>query len=240
MVLYVVLGVFLFGGILFFILPTASGEETEETFTTVPDLAGMSEIEAVTLLFDVGLAASQHSFESHETINSDMVIRSEPNAGEFIEQGAQVNLIYSIAAADLANVDAVRWDVAQIAVSAQGYYMKPKMLGGGGRSFEDISFYRFAFPADGINDHGTVAQNENGRYVISGVKHGEFTLTAHPSSRQVYVPGDLEIIPFFGLGDEDYELTSLGTDGANPLQAKILPDELKWVDAGTGTDDIGT
>jgi len=94
-ILFVVLGVLLFGGILIFTLPTASGEEMEETFMMVPDLAGMSEAEAVSLLLDAGLEAGQRRFESHETVNSDLVIRSEPNAGESIEKGAQVTLIIS-------------------------------------------------------------------------------------------------------------------------------------------------
>ncbi|MDZ7757448.1 hypothetical protein [Rhodohalobacter sp.] len=43
-------------------------------------------------------------------------------------------------AADSANVDAVRQDMASIAAAAQGYYMKPQMLGGGGRKFDGIDF----------------------------------------------------------------------------------------------------
>jgi Tfp pilus assembly protein PilE len=51
------------------------------------------------------------------------------------------------AAADSANVDAVRQDLASIAAAAQGYYMKPEMLGGGGRTFEGITFNDIAFGA---------------------------------------------------------------------------------------------
>ena len=86
------------------------------------------------------------------------------------------------AAADSANLDAVRQDVAQIAAAAQGYYMKPRMLGGGGRSFEGITFNEFAFAATVINDDGDQACNENGKYIISGESDLEFTITAHPSS----------------------------------------------------------
>jgi hypothetical protein len=127
------------------------------------------------------------------------------------------------AAADSANVDAVRQDVAQIAAAAQGYFMKPEMLGGGGRSFEGITFDNFAFPAAGISENGLTAQNENGRYVISGEQQGEFTVTAHPSSRENYAPGTI---------NEDGDLAG-GTNGVDPLVATIEPDRLVWVDAGT-------
>lgn len=95
------------------------------------------------------------------------------------------------AAADSANLDAVRQDVAQIAAAAQGYYMKPAMLGGGGRSFTGITFNDFAFAASGITTDGLTAQNENGRYVLPAVTDPgqEFIITAHPASDDTYAPG---------------------------------------------------
>ena len=123
------------------------------------------------------------------------------------------------AAADSANVDAVRQDVAQIAAAAQGYYMKPTMLGGGGRSFAGITFNNFAFPAAGINADGDVAQNENGRYEITAAGADEFTITAHPASRDGYTPGTI---------DENTAVLSGGSGGSNPLTATIEPDRLDW------------
>jgi Tfp pilus assembly protein PilE len=98
------------------------------------------------------------------------------------------------AAADSANLDAVRQDVAQIAAAAQGYYMKPQMLGGGGRSFGGITFNDFAFAATGISADGLVAQNENGRYVLPAVAANaqNFIITAHPASDAAYVPGAVD------------------------------------------------
>jgi len=97
------------------------------------------------------------------------------------------------AAADSANLDAVRQDVAQIAAAAQGYYMKPVMLGGGGRTFAEITFNDFAFAATGITADGLVAQNENGRYVLPAVPAAaqEFIITAHPASDDAYAPGEV-------------------------------------------------
>jgi Tfp pilus assembly protein PilE len=87
------------------------------------------------------------------------------------------------AAADSANVDAVRQDLASIAASAQGYYMKPAMLGGGGRSFEGITFNNFTFPGT-IAAGGLSATNENGTYTFEapGTDAQEFTVTAVPAS----------------------------------------------------------
>lgn len=90
------------------------------------------------------------------------------------------------AAADSANLDAVRQDVAQIAAAAQGYYMKPAMLGGGGRSFEGITFNDIAFSASAISDGGLAALNENGIYVISDADDDDFTITAYAASGNNY------------------------------------------------------
>lgn len=90
------------------------------------------------------------------------------------------------AAADTANLDAVRQDVAILASSAQGYFMKPTMLGGGNRSFNNIHFNSFAFPASGRESGPApmTAWNENGKYVISVVDNGAaINVIAHPSSR---------------------------------------------------------
>ena len=88
-------------------------------------------------------------------------------------------------AADSANLDAVRQDVASIAAGAQGYFMKPTMLGGGGNDFDGITFNTMAFAADSVDATGLIAINSNGVYVITapGASSTAFTLTAHPASR---------------------------------------------------------
>jgi len=98
-------------------------------------------------------------------------------------------------AADQANIDAVTSDVATLASAAQGFYMRPEMLGGGGRSFGGLTFDGLAFPYTGIDtsDDLTV-QNENGFYVISDVATGSqaFTITANPASCEGYEPGAID------------------------------------------------
>lgn len=120
-------------------------------------------------------------------------------------------------AADSANLDAVRQDVASIAAAAQGYYMKPTMLGGGGQDFSSVSFDGMAFSANGISADGLTAQNENGRYIISGRAAGEFTVTAHPSSDDSYAPGTVTNGVLTG-----------GTAAADPLVATVVPDGLSY------------
>jgi len=101
------------------------------------------------------------------------------------------------AAADSANLDAVRQDVAQIAAAAQGYYMKPAMLGGGSRSFVGITFNDIAFAASEISGNARIAVNENGRYILPDVQGDpadpsvgqSFVITAHPASDPSYSPG---------------------------------------------------
>ena len=116
-------------------------------------------------------------------------------------------------AADQANIDAVRNDMASMAASAQSYYMKPTMLGGGGRTFTGIGFQNLAFPANGISADSTVAQNENGFYELTTVNPQSIIITAHPASSEDYVPGTV---------DADGVLT-VGTD-ADQLTGTITPD----------------
>lgn len=87
-------------------------------------------------------------------------------------------------AAEGANLDAVRQDVANIAASAQGFYIKPKMLGGGGNSFEGMTFNNITFAADALVAGGLEATNSNGTYTIAVVAGNvSFTVTAEPSSQ---------------------------------------------------------
>jgi Tfp pilus assembly protein PilE len=123
-------------------------------------------------------------------------------------------------AADQANIDAVNNDIATLASAAQGHYMRPGMLGGGGRTFDgssgaqatSINFEGLAFPADGLSTDLLTAQNENGRYDIAVLGPQEFTISAHPASCAEYAPGTVA----------DGVLTG-GTDCANPIVATVQP-----------------
>jgi type II secretory pathway pseudopilin PulG len=120
-------------------------------------------------------------------------------------------------AADSANLDAVRQDISQIAAAAQGYYLKPEMLGGGSRAFTGITFNDIAFAANGIDEDGTTAQNENGFYVLSVTDAQTLTVTAHPASDDAYVPGTV---------DEDGVLT-VGTDAGETIVGTVEPNNLE-------------
>ena len=88
-------------------------------------------------------------------------------------------------AADAAARDSLRLDLVSIGSAAQGFYMRPAMLGGGGRSFTNIDFTKFAFsgrPAS--EDDPLVRVNENGTYVISGVTDDEFIVTGTISDQR--------------------------------------------------------
>jgi type II secretory pathway pseudopilin PulG len=99
-------------------------------------------------------------------------------------------------AADQANIDAVNNDVATLASAAQGFYMRPAMLGGGGRSFNTggpdntgVTFRGLAFPSIGISENGLTVENENGRYILSDRTADSFRITAYPASGVGYTPG---------------------------------------------------
>jgi Tfp pilus assembly protein PilE len=92
-------------------------------------------------------------------------------------------------AADTANIDAVNQDIASIAAAAQGYYMKPEMMGGGGNSFDGIDFTKIANPGT-IGSSTTIAYNANGTYSLSA-SGGTLTITADAASGSSYSEGSV-------------------------------------------------
>lgn len=70
-------------------------------------------------------------------------------------------------AAEKAAAEAVYQDMTAIASAAQGYYVKPKMLGGGSNSFNGINFHRIQVGADSLANAGQTAFTGNGRYILS-------------------------------------------------------------------------
>lgn len=91
--------------------------------------------------------------------------------------------------AEQANHDAVRQDLATVATSAQGWYIKPAMLGGGNNSFEDIDFRKVTFPGT-IGSTNLISTNLNGTYVIqAGADDDSFTVRGYPSSQEDYTEG---------------------------------------------------
>jgi len=122
-------------------------------------------------------------------------------------------------AADQANIDAVNNDIATLASAAQGYYMRPGMLGGGGREFDGITFEGLAFPSDDQNGDMTIARNENGIYILDDIGGQAFTIEAHPASCENYNPtigtegpcGDDDQITA-GVGPNTFELDARAAD----------------------------
>lgn len=81
-----------------------------------------------------------------------------------------------------ANRDAVRNDLAAMAASAQAWYIKPEMLGGGGNKFTDITFPEMGYRGTGTGDGDTQFTNANGVYTIDEAVDGTLTISAEPTS----------------------------------------------------------
>lgn len=71
-----------------------------------------------------------------------------------------------------ANYDAVRQEILDASVRAQGYYMKNEMMGGGARSFQNITMEIIELESD--NEHGTFSITDSGT--------DSFTITAIPAA----------------------------------------------------------
>lgn len=115
--------------------------------------------------------------------------------------------------AQSANRDAVRQDVLVIASAAQGYYIRPSMMGGGNNSFNAMTFKDINFPAEAISADGMTAYNMNGTYILNTDAGTSFTVTAHPASDPDYNGSD--------------QFTATATD---PLVATVEKDNIDWSD----------
>lgn len=115
--------------------------------------------------------------------------------------------------AESANRDAVRQDILTIAAAAQGWYIKPIMMAGGGNSFVGMTFHDINFSADAIDPVDSIdATNMNGRYTLSAPSATQITITAHPASDPAYDAAD----SFTATADA-------------PMQATIIKDGIVWV-----------
>lgn len=71
-----------------------------------------------------------------------------------------------------ANYDAIRQTILDASVKAQGYYMKNRMMGGGGNSFQNITLEIIEVEPN----------NEHGNFSISDTGTESFTITAIPAA----------------------------------------------------------
>jgi hypothetical protein len=102
------------------------------------------------------------------------------------------------AGSELANKDAVTQDCLQIAASAHGYYMRPRLLGGGGRSFSDITMSNCGFIPD-ANGHG---RNANGYFSVDGSSGTECEIIGY--SNLVQGATVKVVLRFDVIGTPDY------------------------------------
>lgn len=110
-------------------------------------------------------------------------------------------------ASDSANVDAARQDMLTMASNAQGWYMKPAMMGGGGNAFDASS--GDAITLEDICP-GTVESSacntENGSYTLGTINADGFILNGTPGT----AGGTLTA---FVAQDNIYNGTSMSTEG---------------------------
>ncbi len=82
-----------------------------------------------------------------------------------------------------ANLDAVRQDMLTIGSQAQGWYMKPTMMNGGGGTFNNITFDNMGFGYS-KRETATKVDNANGAYELS-VKAGGDSLQIDATPVQI-------------------------------------------------------
>lgn len=73
-----------------------------------------------------------------------------------------------------ANKDAITQDILRMVSAAEGFYRKPRMLGGGGRSFDRITLEDCGAESDG---KGKQAENINGTYIIAEAGEDVFSVS---------------------------------------------------------------
>jgi len=112
------------------------------------------------------------------------------------------------------NIQSVRQDLFTIMVSSQGYYERPKILGGGGESFQGITFRDATFPSRGMSEAGFKAWNENGTYVITETNDNDYLIKAYPVYDPLY----------------DHDDPSNATNGTF-IKAKVTREKIEWLNS---------
>ena len=90
------------------------------------------------------------------------------------------------------NIDAVRQDIMSAAVQAQAIWVKPAMMDGAGRNFQDQNIIsqsdilkRLIIPGELDNeDNPTQVTNENGVYSLSVTGSSQLVITGQPSNAE--------------------------------------------------------
>src|SRR5690606_4143452 len=90
-----------------------------------------------------------------------------------------------------ANRDAVRNDLASMAASAQGWYIKPTMLGGGGNAFTGLTdFEMIGFRTTVSTDDANIFTNANGVYTLTVTDANTLTIVGVPTSNAALPTGE--------------------------------------------------
>ncbi|WP_445666103.1 hypothetical protein [Fodinibius sp. AD559] len=86
-------------------------------------------------------------------------------------------------ASDSANVDAARQDMLTMASNAQGWFMKPAMMGGGGNAFDASSGDAITLEdiCPGTVETST-CNTENGSYTLGTINADGFVLNGTPNT----------------------------------------------------------
>jgi len=132
--------------------------------------------------------------------------------------------------AENANRDAVRQDMLSIATAAQGWYIKPTMLAGGGNDFTNITFSNISFASNAVNQTGDYAINNNGTYQITQPTKDNFLVRAYPSSESDYN----STLPVIGV---DGSITTEATFNTTTryLEVKVLKNSVLWTKSSINT-----
>lgn len=131
-------------------------------------------------------ANNESAMQSAEKAESETLLQSTKSG---LTANSDASVEEPDTEADERNLDAVRQDIASIAASAQGFFIKPSQLGGGGDSYSNVTFKNLVFPVDMMSPNGLKASNSNGTYVIMNRGSDRFDIEAYPSSLPGYVPG---------------------------------------------------
>ncbi len=105
---------------------------------------------------------------------------------------------------DNAAVRAVQVDLINLGEASQAYFERAKLMGGGGRTFNDIDFSKFTFPGNIDEDDNLIAYNENGTYTIIPVDANQFIIEAEVNDSESRMIAIRICSRSIALGDVDF------------------------------------
>lgn len=214
------------------IIYVSAGKET----TTVPDVVGLTDEQATTLIEEKNLKVT-HGYEYSDTVEKDKVIYTDPAAGTEIAEGSEVKIVLSngkkVEEATVPNL------VGESAASAESLLLNAGLNGNPSYAYDNNVPAGYVISQD-VAANSTVEEGTTVPYVISqGPETVTYTATFTgqiTNNDYDFTLGNVNLTVSYTVGDATYSLYSgAAGDGSFPLDISSVTSPISGLTANTGS-----